>query len=552
MQRRIYWNLFLLTLLCVLLLAFIFGMLFYDAARNREMATIRAQAGLMAHLPPADIAALPIGDARITIIGADGIVIADSHIRGAIGTSRADRVEFRDARDNGRGEARRFSGTLGSPTFYYALRLPNGDILRASRTLNSLGEVFTAILPALIVVIQIVALVAHMIARKLTRLILRPFTAIDLESEFEPQEIYEEVRPFIRKINAQQDEIAAQMVALENRAETTTAILENMQEGLVLLDSGGLIVTANKSFLAIFGIVKEEDIIGKNISHIYRDADFRRKIEDCLAGKHSEQILQRGEKIYNIYLNPAAADNLQKGAVIMFIDNTAARKAENLRREFSANVSHELKTPLTTISALAEMMESGMANTADFQDFGAKISAQSRRLRNIVDDIMRLSEFDESKVAADFAPFDINDLAKSVIAALADAAAQKSVKIALNCPAPMIITANSRLIDELIYNLLDNAIKYNKDNGDATIDISRAEGFCRIAVTDTGIGIAPEHHTRIFERFYRAEASRSKRTGGTGLGLSIVKHIAEYHGGRVELTSEPNKGTSIICFIGCQ
>jgi len=244
-----------------------------------------------------------------------------------------------------------------------------------------------------------------------------------------------------------------------------------------------------------------------------------------------------------------ASDRLaSNGAIIFILDTTEQHKAETQRKEFTANVSHELKTPLTTISALAEMMASGMAKADDVAGFSQKISDHTKRLINIIDDIIRLSEFDESKAERDFTTFDIYELAQTVIISLQDKAAEKSVSVELTGQ-PLQIKANSRLLDELIYNLLDNGIKYNKDGGNVTINISEENGKCKISVSDTGIGIAEEHQSRVFERFYRADASRSKKTGGTGLGLSIVKHIVEHHNGNVVLESEEGAGTTIVCYI---
>ena len=554
MQKRIYINFLVLVLFCVLLLAVSFSLLFFNAARYQEMADIRSKAELMAELLNQGIDNLPVEVTRVTIIAPDGLVLTDSHFAAELMESRADREEVIAALEAGSGEAIRVSGVLDGETFYYALRLQDGRVLRLSRTLNSLGQVFTTTLPALIAVTIVVLIAAHLLARTLTRKIIKPLSAIDLESvddnyqTYQSQGFYEELLPYLNKITTQRQEIERQFTALKNRADTIDAITANMQEGLVLLDQNGLIVAANNSVLEIFNVHQESDIIHKNVLHIHRDVEFSEAVAECLKGQHLEMTLLRNDSIYNIYLNPVYHGGICRGAVIFFIDKTEQQKAENLRREFSANVSHELKTPLTTISALSEMMTSGMVKSADFADFAAKISGQTRRLVNIIDDIIRLSQFDENKFERDFALFDIYQLAESVILVLQDKAAEKNIALEL-IGEPLLITANSRLIDELLYNLIDNGIKYNTAGGSVTISLLREDDWCKITVTDTGIGIPEEHHNRIFERFYRVDGSRSKRTGGTGLGLSIVKHIAEHHQGRVVLESKQGPGTTMVCYI---
>jgi len=553
-QKRIYINFLLLILFCVLFLAASFSLFFWSATQSQEMAALRSQAYLMAELVNHGGDNLLTETARVTIIASDGQVLMDSHAPAELMGSRADREEVRQALQNGSGEAIRNSGVLDGTTFYYAVRLQDGSVLRLSRTLNNLAEVFTAVLPALIAVTAIVLLFVHIVAYTLTRNIIKPLGTIDLESaddsytSYKDNDFYEELWPYLRKINNQKQEIKRQMHALKNRADTIDAITANMQEGLILLDQNGLILATNNSVLNIFNINKESEIIHKNVLHIYRDAEFNQAVDKCLKGFHLEMTLLRNDNFYNIYLNPVYSDGNCRGAVIFFINKTEQHKAESLRREFSANVSHELKTPLTTISALSEMMANGMAKAEDFVGFAAKITGQTHRLINIIDDIIRLSKFDENKIEQEFDTFDVYELAGSVITALQDKATEKGIILKLE-GCPLTLTANSRLIDELLYNLIDNGIKYNQEGGSVTVSLLSENSWCKIAVADTGIGIPQEHQSRIFERFYRADNSRSKRTGGTGLGLSIVKHIVEHHNGKIVLDSMEGEGTTIVCYI---
>jgi len=453
LQKRIFWNFAGLILFCVILLAVSFGVLFFRAAQTHEMAAVRDKAYLVAVFLNQAVLDEPdfelvenigISQTRITIISAEGWVISDSHEMADLGVNRSDRLEFMLATTYGKGEAIRSSDTLGAETFYYAMLLNDGSILRLSRTLYSLREVFLSTLPALFTITVIILVLAHFTAHRLTQKIIKPLTQVDFESAetiADPHlrdSLYEELWPYIKKIEHQKQEIASQLA---------------------------------------------------------------------------------------------------------------------IRREFSANVSHELKTPLTTISALSEMMLNGMAKPDDVSMFSEKISNHAKRLMNIINDIIRLSEFDESKVEKDFTKFDVYQLAKSVISALQDKAAQRHIRLELTGPfeatanAPLFIKANSHLLDELMFNLVDNAIKYNKDGGHVTLDLREDKGQCKITVTDTGIGISKEHQHRIFERFYRVDRSRSKKTGGTGLGLSIVKHIIEHHNGNIVLHSTKDKGTTIACYI---
>ena len=555
MQKRIFLNFVGLILVCVVLLVLSSGLLFFRAAQTHEMASIRDKAHLVADLLNQNIYAtyrIDGGGTRITIISPDGLALSDSYAEADLSVNRSDRTEFIEALTHGTGEAIRASDTLGAETFYYAIRLQNGNILRLSRTLYGLGEVFISTISALTAIVIAILLIGYFVAKRLTRKIIKPLAEIDFDSTEDvlnselTESLYEELWPYIRKIDQQKHEITDQLTALKNRAETIEAIIANMREGIVMLDEKGAVLAVNQSVLNIFEISDKQEVLQKNIGYIYRDTDFMKGIKNCLDGVHSEMNFTKNARFFNIFLSPA-----NKGAIIFFLDTTEQHKAEAQRKEFTANVSHELKTPLTTISALSEMMSNGMAKADDVTDFSQKILGHTKRLLNIIDDIIRLSEFDESKVEKEFITFNIFELAAAVIASLQDMAAEKSVKLEMAGQAgqSMQINANSRLIDELLFNLIDNGIKYNRDGGSVTLNISEENGMCKISVSDTGIGIPQNHQNRIFERFYRVDASRSKKTGGTGLGLSIVKHITEHHGGKVNLESKENAGTTIVCYL---
>jgi len=415
-----------------------------------------------------------------------------------------------------------------------------------------LGEVFTSSLPTIIAISLGIILISHFVASRLTHSIIKPLVKIDFENTDMPFESitnessYEELLPYIKKIDRQKQEIANQLTTLKNRTETIEAIIANMREGIIMLDEKGLVLAANQSVCDIFGISKKHEILQKNIGHIYRDPEFIQRLKQCLDGAHQEINFKKKSRFYSAYLSPA-----NSGAIIFILDITDQHKAEKQRREFTANVSHELKTPLASISALSQMISTGIAKAEDVVEFSGKITGHAKRLINIIDDIIRLSEFDENNIEKLFSVFDVYELAKSVIASLQDEADKKSVTIELTGQT-LYVKANIHLIDELMYNLIDNGIKYNKHDGSVNLEISKENGWCKISVTDTGIGIPKKHHNRVFERFYRVDASRSKKTGGTGLGLSIVKNITEHHNGKIALNSAKDMGTTIDCYFALE
>jgi len=392
---------------------------------------------------------------------------------------------------------------------------------------------------SVVIVMSVILVVSNYMAHKIAESIATSLDSITLDEDTIPP--YDELVSYAGKIERQKQKLRARIEELTNRTDTIETITGNMQEALLLIDNYGTILSANNCAHKIFG----ENIEQKDVTHIYRDKAFQKAVFQCINGENAEKQLEHNFKVYNVSFSPIFSYGDIRGAVILFYDTTEKHKAEKQRREFSANVSHELKTPLTTISALAEMIAQGMAKEDDVKSFADRITEQSGRLLVLIDDIIRLSEFDEGQEQRDAVSFDLWDLTETVISSLRDNAG--SVEIMLKGKR-FNISANSRMIDELLYNLIDNGIKYNKENGTVTVELTRIEsGLCKISVSDTGIGIGEEHHSHIFERFYRTEKSRSKKTGGTGLGLSIVKHITEYYNGTVELESTEGVGTTIMC-----
>ncbi|MCL2030415.1 MAG: ATP-binding protein [Oscillospiraceae bacterium] len=523
MKKRIARSMGLLICLTVLVFAALWGFLSAGVFSSQIMSGLRTL--------------------RVSLIDATGAVIYDNRADPETMENHLDRPEVRDALQNGRGESERFSDTLGETTRYYAMRTADGNVLRLALTTDNMARIMRGFIPVVLICLLLAACLALYISRRLTRRITDPLNSLDLDAPELTE--YDELLPLMKKIAEQKREIAAQIVTLKHRADTIEAITGHMKEGMILMDEAGAVLMANKSAADVFG---ENDMPRKNILHICRDIDFGQGVKQCLAGTGAEMEFEHGGRVYHIYFSPVRDGDALTGGVILLFDITERYEAEKQRREFSANVSHELKTPLTSISALAEMIENGMAKPEDVRGFAEKISVQARRLVSIIEDIIRLSEFDEGKIIREDSEFDLCELTESVIEALRGKAEEKRVAVRVT-GGELRVTASRRMMDELLYNLIDNAIKYNTENGEVTVSLSAENGFAKIAVTDTGIGISGEHRHRVFERFYRVDKSRSKKTGGTGLGLSIVKHIAEHHGGRVELESAGGTGTTVVCWL---
>ena len=550
MKRRIYRSFICLILLCVLILSITLCIVFHNAARNQELAAIREYARLVSDLLSngvsgdyqfSDYISYASDAPRMTVIAPDGTVLLDSRDFASNMDNHLNRPEVIDAFRTGSGESMRFSDTFRINMYYYAMRLPDGNVLRVSDNVRGIADVFVVVLPLAIAVTVLILLFANFAAHRLTARIIAPLEKIDLSGE--NFAVYDELAPYVKKLDRQKLDIDEKIATLSNRADTIEAITGHMKEGLVLTDAAGLVLIANTSARGVLN----DDMEKKNVMHICRDADFRQAVNRCLAGEDAETQLEREGRVYSVHLSPVSTSGTASGAVIMFRDTTEKSMAEKQRREFSANVSHELKTPLTTISALSEMIGNGIAKETDVKSFASRITEQAGRLLVLIDDIIRLSEFDEGTGARENTVFDLWELSETVIGALKDNAG--SIEILLTGE-KFDISANFRMVDELLYNLIDNGIKYNTDGGRVTVELMRAgSGLCKISVSDTGIGIPEQHQPHVFERFYRVDRSRSKKTGGTGLGLSIVKHIAEFHGGSVELQSSEGKGTTVSCYL---
>ena len=470
---------------------------------------------------------------RLTWVAADGTVIYDTKADAASLPSHADRAEIRDALANGEGESVRYSSTLLEKTMYYARRMDDGTVLRISVSRATVWVLVVGMLQPIILLLLLVLILSGVLARQLSKHIVEPLNDLDLEHPLD-NDSYEELAPLLSRINRQRNQIDRQLRELERRTNEFSQITRSMQEGLVLLDDRWTILSINPAAQELFHT--DSSCIGQDFLTVERGVEMS---AEAMRSGHSAFRMHRNARIYQLDLTRIESG----GAVILTFDITEQEEAEQNRREFTANVSHELKTPLQGIIGSAELLENGMVKPEDTARFVGHIRSEAQRLVTLIGDIIRLSQLDEGDEMP-MEPVDLLATAQEAANDVQSAAEKKHVKITVQGE-PAELTGVRRLLYEIIYNLCDNAVKYNVDGGSVEVRVESDAQSAAVTVTDTGIGIAPEHQGRIFERFYRADKSHSKASGGTGLGLSIVKHAVQYHHGTIDLQSEPGKGTRI-------
>lgn len=480
---------------------------------------------------------------RITLIDTDGTVLYDNQADPATMENHSDREEFQEASTAGAGEATRISDTIAEQTFYYAVKLQNGQVLRVAATTDSVFAAVLAVLPWILGVEVLVAVCTVLFSNFLTKKIVAPINRLDLDHPAD-NEIYDELSPLLGKISRQNEVIAQQMKSLREKQEEFTSITENMSEGFLVLDNNTDILSYNTSALRLLGAEAVPAESHVSALALNRSAGFRSAVDGALAGKRSEQLVRQGGRCCQVMANPVLRDGEVEGAVVVILDITEREERENLRREFTANVSHELKTPLTSISGFAEIIKNGIVKPEDIPRFAGNIYEESQRLVTLVDDILNLSRLDEADVQLEREDFDLSSLARDVAGRLKASAKKNGVVITVIGDKAEINGVKS-IVDEMVFNLVDNAVKYNKQNGRVTVTVDSSSDGTTLTVTDTGIGIPQADVDRVFERFYRVDKSHSKEIGGTGLGLSIVKHGAAFHNAKVSLQSTEGEGTTV-------
>lgn len=548
MRKRIFRNTALLVIAAILLTFLAMSMVMYDRTYNEMSVKVEDECQyLKAFIDQSGTDVLTgeiarISNSRITLINADGTVVFESEEPAGQMENHAQRKEFQEALKTGVGTDSRSSATLSERTYYYAMKLNNGMVIRVANTADSVWKTLASGLGIALLLMVVLVAASLIYARIMTNKIVKPINQLDLEHPMENDRAYEEISPLLSRINRQNRQIEEQMEKLQQNQEEYMAITENMKDGLIVTNRTA-VLAINRSAQRLFGVTQEE-CVSHDIITVNRNQVLKEALEEALAGKESEKLLELGDRYYQLLANPVRVSAEISGAVILVLDVTEKQQAEQIRREFSANVSHELKTPLMSISGYAEIIENGMVRKEDIPGFAGRIHAEASRLSNLVEDIIRLSRLDEADGSMPTEETDLLEICEEVKKHLEMSAKEKGIRLELegeSCP----IDGVRQVLYEMVYNLCDNAIKYNKKGGSVSMNVKREDDSLVLTVADTGIGIAREDQERIFERFYRVDKSHSKETGGTGLGLSIVKHAALLHHGKIQLESTPGAGTRI-------
>lgn len=478
---------------------------------------------------------------RITWIDQDGTVLYDNTVDASTMENHGDREEVKEAILGSRGTARRESATLAQRTIYVAHRLEDGTVIRLAGTQRTVVNLLVSMIQPMVIIVIVTLGFAAILASRLSKKIIKPILELDLEHP-EDSGAYDELAPLLTRIRRQNDTIQGQIELLRQRRQEFTALTENMSEGFLLLDNKGRVLSYNSGALRLLGT--EAPAEEANVLTLDRSDVFRQTVSRVLEGTRCQSVLDRNGRKLQLLADPVLRGEENAGAVMVLLDVTEKEQGEQMRREFTANVSHELKTPLTSISGMAEIMKDGFVRAEDIPGFAADIYKESQRLIRLVEDIIHLSRLDEGETNLQKQEVDLLEISRGVTERLRPFAAQNKVTLDVSGDACTIRGIPS-VVEEMIYNLCDNAIKYNRTGGKAAITVTSEGKDAVVTVTDTGIGIPAEDRDRVFERFYRVDKSHSKEIGGTGLGLSIVKHGAALHNAKVELESVPGKGTTV-------
>lgn len=479
---------------------------------------------------------------RVTLIDKDGTVLADSQVDVSKLENHGDREEVKQAETEGRGQSVRYSSTMTEKTVYYAQKLDNGQILRISADQFTIVTILLGISQPIAIVVIAAIVLSLILSMNVAKHIVEPINDLNLDDPME-NTVYDELSPLLRKIAHQNSTIEEQLKEARQKQEEFRIITDNMSEGFIVIDNQMKILTYNAAALKLFGA---EQKTPENILALSRSKPFRDAIYKSLDGEHSQAEMTTDERVYSIISNPVY-DTEQEviGAVIVVIDITEISRREQLRREFTSNVSHELKTPLTSISGFAEIMKSGGTDEATVVDFSRSIYDEAQRLISLVSDIIKLSELDDGTIEYEPETVDLYTLSLEIASRLSPQAQEKKIHFTVNGEKAEI-TGVKKILDEIIFNLCDNAVKYNRSGGDVKVSVKNSADTVTVTVSDTGIGIPTVQQDRVFERFYRVDKARSKSIGGTGLGLSIVKHGVMYHNAQISLESKENEGTTVV------
>ena len=544
MTKKIFRSILITSLAVMLIsLSIAFGCLYYYFGNMQEQrldSELSLAAAAVAENGSGYLERLESGNLRLTLVNADGTVLCDTDADAAAMENHAGRKEIREAFASGKGESSRYSSTLTEKTIYRASLLPDGTVLRISVSHATAFALIAGIAQWFVLAALFAAAMSWFLAKQLSERIIMPLNQVDLEHPLE-NEAYEELSPLLSKIYRQHEQIDAQLLQLRQKTDEFEHITANMKGGLVLLDARGKILSINPAAAALFGAAGNS--VGADFLSIERSHSMNRATAAALESGHISIREERGGRIYQIDISRIESAGTVMGLVILAFDISEQEYAERTRREFSANVSHELKTPLTSIIASADLIENNLVKLKDMPRFIGHIKKEASRLLTLIEDIIRLSQLDEG-LEMPMEAVDLSATAREAVRQLEDAADSRSVQIDLHAES-YILQGVPRLLHEIVYNLVENAIKYNAPGGTVTVSVRKTENGGELKVSDTGIGIPPEHQDRVFGRFYRVDKSHSKESGGTGLGLSIVKHAAGYFKAGIALQSEVGKGTTI-------
>lgn len=545
MTKRIFRTIFAVAISIFLASSILFLAVLYDYFSEIGQNQLRMQIDLASQGVEDEgldyLQKLNIKDYRVTWIGTDGSVLYDSLSDVDEMENHFEREEVKEALSMGYGTSSRYSSTLMQRYLYGAKRLSDGTVIRLSVAQNSLLILTLGMLQPTIVIFVIAIILSAVLASRLSKKIVRPLNELNLDQPLD-NDGYDELSPLLRRIDAQQKEIRQQSAELKQKQNEFDVMTSSMSESIILLNKKGTILSINKAAAKLLGT--DRSCIGEDIMEINRSLELVGLLNKARAGTHSELITELGNERYQMIASPVISNDIVSGIVLLIFDVTEKEKAEQLRREFTANVSHELKTPLHTISGSAELLANDMVKPEDIPAFSKRIYSEAQRMIRLVEDIMRLSHLDEGAVNMKWETVNLYAAAEETIKALSDKAENMGIKLELSGEA-VRISGIHQLIQEIIYNICDNAIKYNRRGGSVSVTIKEVDQYAAVTVSDTGIGIPAEHQERIFERFYRVDKSHSKEIGGTGLGLSIVKHAARLHNAEIELHSVVDEGTEI-------
>lgn len=548
MTKRIFKSICIVAVSVFLSSVILFMGVLYDYFVSIQRRQLRMQTDLAAQGAAnegiAYFEGLDVTDYRITWIGTDGAVLYDSKSDSAEMENHLEREEIKQALSEGVGESSRYSITLLERSVYCARRLPDGTVLRLSIAQNTLLTLILGMMQPICSIFAIVLVVALVLASRLSKAIVKPLNELNLDDPLK-NDGYDEMAPLLKRIATQQRQIRRQGEELRQKQSEFEAVTTGMAEGIVLLNKKKMILSINPAAMRLFGA--EQSCKGRYLLSLNRSLELQELLQKAGDGEHTEMRMELDGGIYQLDASPVFSDGLVSGVVLLMLDVTEKEKAEQMRREFTANVSHELKTPLHTISGSAELMENGMVKQEDIPVFAGRIYSEAQRMIRLVEDIIRLSHLDEGDNMK-WEDIDLYMLAEETVQVLLPEAQTAGIRIDI-CGSSAIVYGVRQLLWSIVFNLCDNAIKYNHRDGSVLVTVESEENSVILAVADSGIGIPAKHQERIFERFYRVDKSHSKAIGGTGLGLSIVKHAAKFHNARIEVHSVVDRGTTIKVYF---